>query len=577
MRRSLFAKLLIGYCAITVAFAAVLLLFSVNIITFAYQRQADTYGHALACAACAALAPQLERGDVAALREQVAGLGRQMALRITVVATNGLVLADTDELPAAMDNHAGRPEIAEALRGRAGVSERYSDTVRQQMYYHAAPVMRAGRVVAVVRVSVPAASMHEVVRRSGRNILDVTLAALAVALVAAMIAARRLTRRIALLHDAAGKVAAGDFDARLYLDGADEISELAGTFNDMAARVNALFAQLSGQKDQLRAVIASIQEGLCVVAADDRIALSNESFARISGAPAPAGKRYWEIGRLPALDELVQRARREHTAHSAELQLHDITCLCHVTPLASSDDLVMLWHDITAVNRLEQVRKEFVLNASHELRTPLTAIKGFIETLEDDAALADNRYLQIIKRHTERMIAMVQDLMTLSALEHKGDLDLSHTDLRSLIDDLLKMFERRAQEKGVFLRAQIAADVPAFLADRCKLEQAFINLIDNALKYTDSGGITVTVTQADNAIRIEVADTGAGIPAEHLPHIFQRFYTVDKSRSRKLGGTGLGLAIVKHIVLLHGGRIEARSEPGRGTTFVMTLPLRPAA
>jgi len=240
--------------------------------------------------------------------------------------------------------------------------------------------------------------------------------------------------------------------------------------------------------------------------------------------------------------------------------------------LPSQNETVLVFHDITGIKNLERIKKDFVVNVSHELRTPLTAIKGYAETIEETDT-ENLKYLEIIKRHTDRLINIVEDLLVLSELEEKELISMGDTfHLESVIDQVLKMFEGKLKTKNLKLSLEVQKDLPPVRGDLMKMEQVLINLVDNAIKYTEKGQITISLRMRDGSIELKVKDTGIGIPAEHLPRIFERFYTVDKSHSRRVGGTGLGLSIVKHIVHLHGGSINVESEPGMGSTFTIRYP-----
>jgi two-component system phosphate regulon sensor histidine kinase PhoR len=279
--------------------------------------------------------------------------------------------------------------------------------------------------------------------------------------------------------------------------------------------------------------------------------------------------------REPKLNELIKRVRHDRRNSTEEIELNNRTFLCSTTFLHYKEEITTVFHDITEIKKLEKIKTDFVLNVSHELRTPLTSIKGFIETIET-AMLDDDtkHYIVIIKRNTDRLINIINDLLSLSEMEEKGlKLQMETVNLKDITEQALVVFEQQIQSKGVFVQLSIDPDLPPVQGDPFKLEQVFINLIDNALKYTEKGGITIEMKSQGGKIVITLQDTGAGIPPEHLSRIFERFYVVDKSRSKKLGGTGLGLSIVKHIILLHNGTINAESSPGHGTTFTITLPL----
>jgi two-component system phosphate regulon sensor histidine kinase PhoR len=247
--------------------------------------------------------------------------------------------------------------------------------------------------------------------------------------------------------------------------------------------------------------------------------------------------------------------------------------MCSVTPLARGEGIVSIFYDITEIKNIERVKKDFVTNVSHELRTPLTAIKGYAETLRNEVDTPPGKkYLEIVERNTDRLINIVSDLLLLSSLEEKATLELENIDLRGFLDNVIRIFDQRLRDKQLSLVIDVKENLPPIKADLFKLEQMLINLLDNAVKYTDRGEIAVSMDVRDKRVHIQVKDTGIGIPKGDIPRIFERFYVVDKSRSRKFGGTGLGLSIVKHIVLLHHGTINIESVLGKGTSVTVTFP-----
>jgi len=306
---------------------------------------------------------------------------------------------------------------------------------------------------------------------------------------------------------------------------------------------------------------------------EGRIKLTNESFQRAFENKEVYNKFYWEVMRSPDFNELIKKVIFERKNQIQEIEFRDKHYLCSVTFLSSKEGLVAVLYDITDLKNLERLKKDFVANISHELRTPLTAIKGFVETLEEEEEIKNVQYLEIIKRHTDRLMNIVNDLLILSELEQtEKALVTEDVNLVSLAENILKVFEHKAKEKGIELKLGAAKDLKTVRADPFMLEQMLINLLDNAIKYTEKGEVLISLTQEDGKSIIEIKDTGIGIPASNLPRIFERFYVVDKSRSKKLGGTGLGLSIVKHIVLLHGGIIDVESSQGIGTKFTIVLP-----
>lgn len=436
--------------------------------------------------------------------------------------------------------------------------------------------MRDGKTLYVLRVSKFLRDIKTVSRELNGKILLVTAVILAAALIGAFIFARTVYRPIGELSVAIKRVAGHDFNTRVLLKEQDELKEVADSFNDMTDEMQGLFTDLTRQKEELNSIISSLQEGLLVLDSEERVLLLNDSLKTLMGRDVKVGRPYWEAIREPALNELVSRVHVERRNFVGEMTIDGAVFLCSATYLSSREEIVLVFHDITEIRKLEKIKSDFVLNVSHELRTPLTSIKGFVETMEADGTLSEEQrhYLTIIKRNTARLINVVTDLLTLSRLEEKSPvLELEPVDIRDLVERVLRIFEEQIRAKGFSVDVRVPRDLPPVMGDAFRLEQVFVNLLDNAIKYIDAGGITVEMETRGNTVVISVADTGPGIPSEHIDRIFERFYVVDKSRSKKLGGTGLGLSIVKHIVLLHNGRITAQSTPGKGARFIITLPV----
>jgi two-component system phosphate regulon sensor histidine kinase PhoR len=388
---------------------------------------------------------------------------------------------------------------------------------------------------------------------------------------------RSLTNPINKLIAGSKKVAAGNFRTEVILQGEGEFKQLADNFNFMTDRIHTLFTQLARQKDELDTIISSIQEGLVVMHGDGRIIFSNKSFKELVNNEQTDNKYIWEIARNVKINELVEKVQAGKVNVAGELELNNRFLLASVTWLNKRDEMVMILHDITELKKLETIKKDFVVNVSHELRTPLTAIKGFAETLYDTVTGDNKHYIEIINKHTDRLINIVNDLLLLSDLEEKGlqQIHVENISLNVLITSVIKIFEKKVVEKKLYLKFVPTENLPVIKGEYFKLEQVFINLIDNAVKYTDEGGVEIffNLNKEKNMLKINVQDTGIGIPKQDLQRVFERFYVVDKSRSRTAGGTGLGLSIVKHIVMLHNGKIEVESQVGSGTKFSVLLPV----
>ena len=572
MRGSLFFRIFAGYVLLAVVLSAVTLILSFKAIGRHYERTVEAGLRNLGSSLVLEMAPLVESGRHDQLVAIARNLGLATATRITVIDTAGVVLADSDEDPASMENHRTRPEVMRALEGEVGETKRLSTTVHQDMLYVAIPVKVEGRVVAVVRTSAYLKNVATLVHGLEKSLIGLAAAVGLASLVAAFALSRSLARPIDQLGAAAKRVGSGDFDARVIVGGSGELRALGGTFNQMTEKIRSLVGDLSHQREELASIISSIRDGLVVMDGDGVITLTNDGFRRITGQSKVEGRPFWEVLRAPQFADLVREVSGDHPGLSHDITIDERTYVANAAPIGSHAGVVVLLHDVTELKNLERVKRDFVVNLSHELRTPLTSIKGYLETMEQDAGSA-SPYLEIIKRNADRLGLIVEDLMRLSELEDSQTrLNLEEVDVRSLIDNVIPAFAHRLAEKHLEIQVDAGTEPLLVMADPFRLEQVLVNLIDNAVKYTERGAIRVSLRKDDRRLVIEVADTGIGIPKEHLPRIFERFYVVDKSRSRRVGGTGLGLAIVKHIVLLHNGSVDVESTPGEGTKFTVSLP-----
>ena len=573
MKRSFFSKIFIGYLLIIFALSSLILVLSLNTVREFYQDVLTDSLRNLAYTLNPEVAHFLDTGRANELDGFIKNLGSKIHTRVTIIATDGTVLADSDENTPLMENHSHRPEVVEALQGKTGKSIRFSSTANRDMLYVAVPIEKTGEITGVIRTSLFLKDIDNLLTKLNYQVARISLGIVLIALLGALLISNSVVRPIKNLTSAARKVASGDFSVRVFLRNKDELRELADSFNRMNEEMQRMFSELGQQKEELNSIIHSLQEGLLVVDKQGRIIRANESFWRIAGSQPVEGKLYWQTMRNPQLAELLKKAATEKRNFVEELLLGKRVFICSVTPLKGREDIVSIFHDITEIKNIERIKKDFVVNVSHELRTPLSAIKGYAETLREEVAAAPSKkYVEIIQRNTERLINIVNDLLLLSSLEEKAALELEDIDLGSFLENVVRIFDQRLKDKQLSLVMEVKENLPTIKADLFKLEQMMVNLLDNAVKYTDHGGITVSVDVQEKRVRIQVRDTGIGIPKDDIPRIFERFYVVDKSRSRKSGGTGLGLSIVKHIVLQHGGTIDIESVPGEGTTVTVTLP-----
>jgi two-component system phosphate regulon sensor histidine kinase PhoR len=536
----------------------------------------------------AAVAPMAQAGAPQAFAERVA---RPAAARVTLIALDGKVLADSERTPdgvASMENHAGRPEVRAALAGGVGRDVRRSATIEVPLIYVAGPVTSSGRIVAVLRLAAPVEAATPGYESLRAVMLTGGGIALVVALGIGLFVSNRVTRAVIEMQDVARLMSEGNFEVRASVRSPDEIGTLGRSLNAMAGRLREKIGDLEREQAKATAVLDAMVEGVIATDGHDHIILINERARALFGLGRARADRLplLEVIRNVDLHDVLGESRltSDGAVVSREVKLSEPServLQVHAVPLRFTGEargVVMVLHDITELRRLEQVRTEFVANVSHELRTPLTAIHGYLETLIDGALEEPEnarRFLEIVFRHTERLGRLTDDLTDLSNIElGRISLRLEPTAVAEVADSVLAIIAPRAGAGQVTVEAKLPPDLPAVLADRDRLAQILINLVDNAVKYTPKGGRVWLEgrVREPGVVEVAVCDTGVGIPKADLPRLTERFYRVDKARSRELGGTGLGLAIVKHLVLAHGGELTIESELWKGTTVRFTLP-----
>jgi two-component system, OmpR family, phosphate regulon sensor histidine kinase PhoR len=493
------------------------------------------------------------------------------ATRVTIIARDGVVLADSEADPTSMENHAARPEVAAALNGKTGSSSRVSHTVGIEFLYLAVP---SGDKI--VRLAYPLSSMQQQIASVRANLLRASALALLLALVLAALIAEIISRRLRRIVRFAEQVATGDLTARIAETSGDEIAQVAIALDRTARRLEENFAAVRESRSELEALLNSMTDGVIAVSSDMKVRWANHAIGDILHQPVRIGAPVIELLRHPdflaTLHAVLQSKRRESTIAASLSGRRSFSVTAEPLP---DGGVVSVLHDISEIERVEKTRRDFIANVSHELRTPLTSIRGYAETLiESDGPLNDNArdFLQVIRRNAERMGRLTEDLLVLARVESGEEkLDLRPQDARQLLAEAASSMQEDARTAQVDLTVE---NIPEWsvLADSYAVHQVFGNLISNALRYAQSGNkIVVGAQERENGIEFFVRDFGPGIASEHLPRIFERFYRVDKARSRESGGTGLGLAIVKHIVLNHGGTVRVESTVGHGTTFFFLL------
>lgn len=495
--------------------------------------------------------------------------------RVTLVDARGRVDGDSEfdgPALAALGNHADRPEIVAALRSGFGTSLRMTPAEGTEELYVAVPAA-GGRAV---RVSIGTDELREIVAGARRDVLISGLIALIVAMALAALFSRQVTTPVQELRDVTAAIAAGDLSRRPAIAAPGEIGELAAAVHRMAEQLASRLNALQADDELLGALLESLDEGVVAFDGARRVIRVNASGRRLLGVDAAVPFSIDLLPRDRTLHAAIGAALAGHDADRAETVIAGRTLAVTARPLGEGGAVLALF-DLTGMRKLETVRRDFVANVSHELKTPLTAIRGFAETLGAELAgdAQHAMFAETIRSNAERMQRLVDDLLDLSRIESGGWVPTpAVVDLAAATADVIASYRAAAEARGTRIEVDIHHEAMTIRADPTALRQVLVNLVDNAVRYTAGGTITV-FSRPDangNGIVVGVRDTGTGIPAEHLPRIFERFYRVDAARSRAAGGTGLGLAIVKHLVEAHGGRVQASSTPGRGTTMSLFFP-----
>jgi len=530
-------------------------------------------------------APEPDREAIAREGDR---LGKELEARLTVILPGGEVAADSrigSNRLAGLENHAGRPEVREALAGRVGVAHRRSISRREEERYCAVPILSDGRIVGVARTSVSGSILNRRLSRVRVIEWGTGFAAFFLMLLGTAIRARAVTRPLEEIRKAALEFSTGNRSRRLRLRTGDELEDVAEALNQTAAQLEQTISQLDAQKARLATLLENLSEGVIVVANGRTVRMMNREAARILGLAAvpQEGQPYAEIIRQPDLLRFIDGWKDGVQIPPAEISVPSpggeiATRVLATTvryPSGKDPDILLSLRDVTEEKRLARVKSDFVSNASHELRTPLTNIRGYLEAVQDAAsegAPPDPSFLEIVHGNVLRMEELVNDLLTLSKAESVQDpLAKEEIPLSVLLDRVASLHRPSVDRLGKTLT--VHAEEAAVKADLKNLTLAISNLVDNAIRHGVEGGrIRLTGRGENGEIVLCVEDDGPGIPREHLPRIFERFFRVDKARSRELGGTGLGLAIVKHIIESHGGTIRVESTLGKGSRFIIRIP-----
>jgi two-component system phosphate regulon sensor histidine kinase PhoR len=502
-------------------------------------------------------------------------------IRVTVVDYSGKVLIDTDADVSQLENHLYRPEIQDALNDGEGLHIRRSATLQKDLIYVAVSVPE---IEHVIRLSMPLEGISAYSRELWTPLIIMLVLSFLLCLAISLLISRNITVPILRMKQYTARIAQGEYENPIRLQTGDEIEDLSAAMSDMAGTLRRNIADITEKNSRLQAVFKAVPGGIIAIDKHETVTMVNPAAMEMFSLSAnPEGLHFLEVVKHAKLEAVIREALTKNASVEREITMHKgmearflQVFAVPVVVNGAAFGVILLAQDITRIRKLESMRSDFAANVSHELKTPLTVISGFIDTLKDPGISRQDteRFLDIISLESERLARLIDDVLSLSEIESTVVTPATIVDIRQGVREAAELLQNNARDKNIALSVDLPMNRIPVAADKDRIKQMMINLIDNAIKYTPEGGsVDVSVTQEESFCVIRVRDTGIGIPEELLPRLFERFYRVDKSRSRALGGTGLGLAIVKHIVSLLGGRIDVQSEVGAGTQFEISLPV----
>ncbi|MFT5169495.1 MAG: two-component system phosphate regulon sensor histidine kinase PhoR [Candidatus Omnitrophota bacterium] len=526
-------------------------------------------------------------GSVSKLDTLADTIGEQLDLRVTIINVQGVVLGDSElsvEQVKGIENHLTRPEISTAFRQGVGESRRYSVTVKQEMLYYARSFSH-DNTTSVLRLAIPLFDIQVLSKRLLQTLVFGLIIALFVTAIIGFFATKYMTQPLLAIANVAKGIANGNFSNRTGIYSQDEIGDLAKSIDHMSDQIRMRIDEVSQSRTRLEAVFFNMFDGVMIVDNDGKIKLINDTLKELIDLKEEAiDKRPLEVIRTIEIQDIIDDILiKGEAVVKSELRLllpEERVLLVHATPIKRNDQFdgaVLVFHDVTEIQRLESIRRDFVANVSHELRTPVTSIKGYTETLLD-GAIEDKEvatdFLNIIQVDCDRLVKLVDELLDLSKIESgKYDLNKNCVNLSGLIEKVIKHLKKQAAKNNIEMINDSDKNLSKVLCDEVVIEQVFFNLCENAIKYNkENGSIKISAEESESSVTFHIQDTGIGIPDKDLSRIYERFYRVDKARSREFGGTGLGLSIVKHLIQAHGGDVYVTSQVGVGTTFSFSLP-----
>jgi two-component system phosphate regulon sensor histidine kinase PhoR len=520
------------------------------------------------------------------ITEQIGEMANISNCRVTLIDARGKVFADSEKDVTQMENHSNRPEVQEARLKGSGKSVRFSSSLNIDMLYVAVTIRNGEKINGYVRLARPLHDVQKVIQKMYESILGASAIAVIVSLLIALFISYRLAEPIRAMERFTEKLRQGEPVGAILLNTADETKKLADNINFLVEELKDKIRIANEEKSKLMTALTSMTEGVLIINAQGLIEFVSPVLGDMLSVRYEDvfGKTLMEAFRSAELQKILtefkrtgENITREITLDMAEAVILNVS-VSAVHGYPQEDKTMIVFHDVTRLKKLEKVKEDFVANVTHEIRTPLTAIIGYLETIKNGAIGnidETKKFVDIILNQAERLNRLVEDLLTLSHIELKElKFNFENVSINAAITNVISLVEAKAKEKKITIHNNVRENFPMIRADKDKLTQIFVNILDNAVKFTpESGRITIVAKEADAYTAVSISDTGIGVPRDEIQRLGERFYRVDRSRSRDLGGTGLGLSIVKHLMIVHGGRMEIESELGRGTTVSLLFPL----
>ncbi|MEO0300158.1 MAG: ATP-binding protein [candidate division WOR-3 bacterium] len=571
--KKIFYKLFLSYFLILSFFSLLILISILGVVRNRYIDELKSHLDDLIFSLSDRTEYLLINNDIKSLRIFIKEFSNKRGLKISIYDKYGELFLDSDieEEIKIMENK--KPEIDIAFHGEKGFSIRKSEIYKDNMIFLAVPLYENDNIIGVLRIGLKAQRIDDFITNLYRRIGLVILILILFSSIISLILSRNFTLPLRDLTRAFKRISSGDTDIRIFSERKDELGELTKNFNLMAVNIKKSLDEIEKEKSIIDSLSKALPDLVLLLDKRGEVLYFNEK-AKENFQSIEKGKFYYEFIKEPEFLYKFEKALEKGEAEG-EISLDHKIFYLKIKKIPETENFVIVLTDITEMKKLEEVKRDFTLNLSHELKTPLTLIKGYIETIEEEEEIKNKRYISIIKRHIERLIDMTEKIISLSKIESEEKaLQIEKINLREIIDGVLPIFEKRLKEKEIEVKVYIPSDLPLIEGDRFKLEQVFINLFDNSIKFTFKGEINIKARKKDNRVLIEFNDTGEGIDERHLPRIFERFYVGVRGREREKSGAGLGLAIVKQIINLHNGKISVESKKGEGTKFLIELPLK---